>query len=87
MEEGPRRAAAAYAWHMVSTDLLASVDALSDAERIELLAYIEGTLGPDAAPTAEQQAIAERRLGAMRTDPSIGLTVDEAVKAARRLTA
>lgn len=72
---------------MVSAELLASVDALSDAERIELLAYIEGTLGPDAAPTTEQQSTAERRLNEMKADPSLGLNVDEAIAAARRLTA
>lgn len=70
---------------MVSTELLASVDALNDAERVELLAYIEDSLG--SRPSAEQQSTAERRLAEMVADPSLGMTTDEAIAAARALTA
>lgn len=70
---------------MVSTEILASVDALSDAERVELLAYIEDSLG--AGPSTDQQVTADRRLAEMKADPDLGLTLDEAVASARALTA
>ncbi len=72
---------------MVSTELLAAVDALSDDERMELVAHIEQSLDPDLRLTGEQQARAERRLAEMKADPSLGLSLDQAIAAARALIA
>ena len=65
---------------MVSTELLASVDALSEHERLALLAYIESTLGADSMPTREQQATAGSRLEALRDESGLGLTREEAAQ-------
>ncbi|MDT0202960.1 hypothetical protein [Nocardioides sp. AE5] len=72
---------------MVSMELRASVDALSDAERIELLAYIEGTLDLGTTPSEKQHALAAQRLDALKTDASLGLSIDQAIAAARHMTA
>ncbi|MFT4298734.1 MAG: addiction module protein [Aeromicrobium sp.] len=55
------------------------MDALDDAERFELLAYIEDSLG--AVPTTEQQTIAEHRLAELRSDPFLGRTIEETIAA------
>ncbi|MFV0463012.1 MAG: addiction module protein [Nostocoides sp.] len=70
---------------MVSMDLLASVAALSEDERVELVGYIEQTLDTPVAPTAEQQVLVERRVAELKADPGLGLTKDEAIAAARAL--
>jgi len=73
---------------MVSNELLESVAALSVDERIELIIHIEHTLdGPDAAPDAEQHALAVSRLAEMRADPTLGMSLDEHLEAARALFA
>lgn len=72
---------------MVSTDLQASVSALSEGERIELIAYIEHTLDLDGVPTDEQQVLVERRVAEMKADPAVGMTLQDAIAAARALTA
>ena len=62
---------------MVSTDLLASVAALSEDERIELVGYIEQTLD-----TRVSQRVAD-----LKADPGLGLSKDDAIAAARALLA
>ena len=76
-----------YHEHMVSTDLLASVAALSEAERIELVGYIEQTLDTRVSPTPEQQMLVEQRVADLKADPGLGLSKDEAIAAARALLA
>ncbi len=72
---------------MVKSDLLASVAALSEAERIELVGFIESTLGAPVVPTADQQQLVERRLSEMQADPARGMSKDEALAATRALLA
>ncbi|WP_340540370.1 addiction module protein [Nocardioides sp. GXZ039] len=72
---------------MVSTELLAAVDALSDDERIELVAHIEETLDADLRLTPEQLATIERRHAELVADLDRGLSLDEAIAAVRALTA
>jgi putative addiction module component (TIGR02574 family) len=77
----------AYTQGMVSTELLTAVDALSQDEHIELVAHIAHTLDADVRLDPEQQSIAESRLATMKADPAYGLTLDEAIAAARALIA
>ena len=72
---------------MVSTQLRESVDALSDDERIELIAYIERSLEADAEPTADQHALVVDRVAEMRADPRLGDSFADNVAAARALIA
>ncbi|MFT4287105.1 hypothetical protein [Nocardioides sp.] len=70
---------------MVSPELLASVDALSADDRLELLAHLEDGLYSAVIPTKAQQAAAEGRLAQMKADPSIGLTLEESIATARAI--
>ena|GEM_PF-1509410 len=74
---------------MVSNELLETVATLSVDERLELIAHIEHTLDePEAVPPdAEQHALAVRRLAEMRADPTLGMSFDEHLEAARQLFA
>jgi len=72
---------------MMSSQLLASVAALSEDERVELLGYIESTLDGGAVPSAEQQVMIQRRVAEMKANPELGLSKDEAIAAARALLA
>jgi len=72
---------------MVSTELLTAVDALSADERIELVAHIAHTLDAEVRLDPDQQRVAESRLAAMEADPDHGLTLHEAIAAARALIA
>lgn len=72
---------------MVSTELLASVAALSEDERVELVGYIEQTLDSPVVPTADQQVVIERRFAELKADRSLGLSKDQAITAARALLA
>lgn len=72
---------------MVSAELLASVSALDETDRLELIAYIEQTLDHAVAPTAEQHELVARRVAAMKADPALGLSLDEVTAAARALIA
>ena len=67
---------------MVSTDLLASVAALSEDERIELITYIENTLDTsEAVPSPEQHGVVSGRVAEMRANPELGMSKDEAISA------
>lgn len=72
---------------MVSTELLASVAALTEDERVELVGYIEHTLDAPVVPTASQQALVERRISELKEDSSFGMSKDQAIAAARALLA
>ena len=69
----------------MTTELLASVAALSEDERVELVGYIEQTLDAPVAPTDAQQVEIERRVAELKANPELGLTKDEAITAARAL--
>lgn len=63
---------------MVSPALRSAIEAMSLAERLELVEYIESTIEP--APiemTDQQQAVIRARAAQLQADPSIGLTWDE----------
>lgn len=71
---------------MISTELRESVAALTPDERIELIAHIEQTLDDaDAVPTEEQHALVSRRASQMKTDPTIGQSVDQHLADAQTL--
>jgi hypothetical protein len=76
-----------YTWLMVSTELLASVAALSPEDRIELVGYIESTLNGGAVPTLEQHELVAQRDAQLRANPDLGLTKDDAIAAIRALRA
>lgn len=72
---------------MVSADLLASVAALSEDERVELVGFIEQTLDAPVVPSDEQQVEVQRRVAELKANPGLGLSKDEAIAAARALLA
>ena len=72
---------------MVSTELLASLAALSAEDRIELVGYIESTLDGGAVPTPEQHEFVARRDAKLRAHPDLALSKDEAITAIRALRA
>ncbi|MGB3762103.1 MAG: addiction module protein [Ornithinimicrobium sp.] len=63
---------------MVNPALQSAIEAMSLAERLELVEYIESTVA--SAPievTDEQRAMIRSRAAELDADPSIGLTWDE----------
>jgi hypothetical protein len=72
---------------VVSTELLASVAALSEDERVELVGYIESTLGGGVVPTPEQHQVVARRDAELRANPDLGLTKEQAIAGIRALRA
>lgn len=71
---------------MVGPDLLATVDALSDDERVQFVHDIERAV-EQSVPNAAQQALIEHRAAAMKSDPALGLTTGEALAKIRALRA
>jgi len=63
---------------------LAVVDTRADLEGKTRSEVIRDAL---AAPTAEQQAKVERRVAELKANPEMGLSIDEAIAAARALLA
>lgn len=73
---------------MISSELQASVAALSVDERIELIAHIEHTLDePNTVPDVEQHALVARRVAAMKADPTLGVSLDEHLATVQTLIA
>lgn len=70
---------------MVSTELLASVAALSVDDRMELVGYIESTLHGGNVPTPGQHDLVARRDAELRANPDLGLSKDEAIAAIQAL--
>lgn len=62
---------------MVTSDLKAAVDGLSEAERRDLLHYLEQTVEDDYELTDEQIAELERRDAEIRSGVVKPLTVDQ----------
>lgn len=69
----------------MSPQLRDSAAALNDTERIDLIAYIEGTLIGEFAPSEGQQALVARRIAEMAADPSKSVPLDEHLAAVRAL--
>lgn len=68
---------------MVTSSLKAAVDGLSDAERRDLLHYLEQTVEDDFELTDEQVAELERRDAEIRTGSVEPLTVDQFMQRVR----
>jgi putative addiction module component (TIGR02574 family) len=63
---------------MVNPALRSAIEAMSLAERFELVEYIESTIEPAPIEVTDQQAAVIRsREAQLQADPSIGLTWDE----------
>jgi len=73
---------------MVSSELQASVAALSVDERIELIAHIERTLdAPEYDPDTDQHALVASRVAEMQANPTLGISLDKHRDALRALPA
>lgn len=63
---------------MVNPAIQSAIEAMSLAERLELVEYIESTVDQLLLHVAEEQRVAIRaRAADLDADPSIGLTWDE----------
>ncbi len=68
---------------MVSPQLLRTVDALNEDERIQLIAYIEGTFDVELEPTEKQKALVTQRDAELKANPELGISFEDAKAALR----